>query len=164
MYGSDALAGVVNLIPQSAGGRNRMSGNVTTEYISRTTVRSVDRHFYPAAGKVSNGGPTEERLAKDFQNSVDGRYSCGLPARWMPMPLFHSPQVGQNHLRLSMYDNQRNPDGSRDSLSRSFTKQVTEDDAFRPVVSQQELNDYRISFAPAGSALPGLSQEQFVLQ
>src|SRR5262249_26156511 len=37
------------------------------------------------------------------------------------------------------------PDGSRDSLSRKFTKQITEDDAFRPVVSSSELSSYGIS-------------------
>jgi len=45
-----------------------------------------------------------------------------------------------------MFDDlQEIPDGSRDSASRKFTKQITEADTFRPIVSDEELTTYKIS-------------------
>jgi len=45
-----------------------------------------------------------------------------------------------------LYDDlQEIPDGSRDSATRKFTKQITEADTFRPIVSDAELNSYKIS-------------------
>ncbi len=36
------------------------------------------------------------------------------------------------------------PDGSRDSLTRKFTKQITDSDTYRPIVPSSELNAYGI--------------------
>ena len=45
-----------------------------------------------------------------------------------------------------MFDDlQEIPDGSRDSTSRKFTKQITEDDSYRPLVSDAELKSYVIT-------------------
>jgi iron complex outermembrane receptor protein len=41
-------------------------------------------------------------------------------------------------------DLQEVPDGSRDSLTRKFTKQISAADTFRPIVSDRELNSYSI--------------------
>ena len=37
------------------------------------------------------------------------------------------------------------PDGSRDSVTRHFTKQISEADTMRPIVSDADLNSYSIS-------------------
>jgi iron complex outermembrane receptor protein len=53
---------------------------------------------------------------------------------------------GYSHLGISTFnDLQEIPDGSRDSASRKFTKQITEEDTFRPVVSDAELKSYKIT-------------------
>ena len=42
---------------------------------------------------------------------------------------------GYSNLNFSLYnDLQEIPDGSRDSLTRKFTKQITEADTYRPIV------------------------------
>jgi len=52
---------------------------------------------------------------------------------------------GYSHFTASLFDDEQAiPDGSRDSISRKFTKQITEADLFRPIVSQSELNSYGI--------------------
>ena len=52
---------------------------------------------------------------------------------------------GFSDLNFSMFnDLQEIPDGSRDSLTRKFTKQITEDDTYRPIVTNSELRSYRI--------------------
>ncbi|MFX8856497.1 hypothetical protein ABTM81_20005, partial [Acinetobacter baumannii] len=53
---------------------------------------------------------------------------------------------GYSHVSVSLYDNlQEIPNGSRDSATRKFTKQITEADTLRPIVSNDELNSYSIS-------------------
>ena len=42
-------------------------------------------------------------------------------------------------------DLQEIPDGSRDSTTRKFTKQITEADLFRPIVSDAELKSFKIN-------------------
>ena len=52
---------------------------------------------------------------------------------------------GYSYLNASLFDDlQAIPDGSRDSLTRKFTKQITDSDTYRPIVSQSELNSYAI--------------------
>src|SRR5262249_37506951 len=49
-------------------------------------------------------------------------------------------------LNISLYDDlQEIPDGSRDSATRQFTKQITEIDTFRPIVTPEELKSYTIT-------------------
>lgn len=147
MYGSDALAGVVNLIPNQPEAENRISGNVTTEYQSNNGMFGGSAFLSGSKEGLEWGARLSERLAKDFQNAVDGRvFNTGFREMDANAFLGIHRKWGGSHLRLSVYDNQQEiPDGSRDSLSRSFTKQITEDDVFRPVVSMQELNSYQIS-------------------
>ena len=53
---------------------------------------------------------------------------------------------GYSRLNFSLFnDLQEIPDGSRDSITRQFTKQISEADTFRPIVSKSELNSYKIS-------------------
>ncbi|HEY4965554.1 MAG TPA: TonB-dependent receptor, partial [Puia sp.] len=53
---------------------------------------------------------------------------------------------GYAHLNISMFDDlQEIPDGSRDSTTRQFTKQITDSDTYRPVVTNQELHSYAIT-------------------
>jgi iron complex outermembrane receptor protein len=56
--------------------------------------------------------------------------------------------MGYLQIAATLYDNQQEiPDGSRDSLSRRFTKQVSEDDDIknRPLVTDDELSTYKIA-------------------
>jgi len=65
------------------------------------------------------------------------RFSCyaGLNKHW-----------GYSHINFSVFnDLQEIPDGSRDSVSRKFTKQITEIDTLRVIVPNSELNSYKIS-------------------
>jgi iron complex outermembrane receptor protein len=147
MYGSDALAGVVNLIPNQPASENKVSGNVTTEYQSNNGMFGGSAFLSGSREGLEWGARVSQRLARDFQNAVDGKvYNTGFNETDANAFVGVHKKWGGSHLRLSIYDNQQEiPDGSRDSLSRNFTKQITEDDAFRPVVSQQELNAYQIA-------------------
>ena len=145
-YGSDALAGVVNLIPTQAPPEGRMAGDITAEY------QTNNRYFGGSAmlGATKNGLEWTARIshkqATNYENKYDGRVfgtafketdlnaSIGLHRKW-----------GYSHLNLVLYDDQQEiPDGSRDSATRRFTRQISEADTIRNIVSDEELKSYTI--------------------
>jgi iron complex outermembrane recepter protein len=145
-YGSDALAGVVNIIPTQAPPEGKLVGDYTNEY------QTNDKYLGGSVmlGGTKNGfewmGRFSHKQAVDYENAVDGRVfgtafnetdgsaTFGIHRSW-----------GFSHLNLVLFnDLQEIPDGSRDSATWQFTKQISELDDFRPIVPQSELNSYAI--------------------
>jgi iron complex outermembrane receptor protein len=147
IYGSDALAGVVNFLPPNPAPEGTIKGSVLTNY--QTNNKQVAGSF-ALAGNSNGlvwGMRASHKQAASYQNKYDGRvwgtkYNetdgnsyVGLNKRW-----------GYSHLNFTLYDNQQEvPDGARDSVSRKFVKQITEQDTFRPIVTNDELNSYAIA-------------------
>jgi len=146
-YGSDALAGVVNLLPAAPVPSGIIKGHVETNY--QTNNGLIGAHAALAGN--NNGfiweGVVSHKQATNYQNKYDGRVYgtafnetdlsgyVGLDKRW-----------GYSHLNFSLFnDLQEIPDGSRDSVTRKFTKQITEEDSYRPIVPNDELNSYKIT-------------------
>jgi len=146
-YGSDALAGVVNLIPTPPAPDGKFIGDVTTEYQSNngmfggSAMLGATKNDFEWMGRISH------KQATNYQNKIDGRVyntafnetdasaSFGLHRSW-----------GYSHLSFSLFDDlQEIPDGSRDSATRQFTKQITEIDTFRPIVTPHELKSYSMT-------------------
>jgi iron complex outermembrane receptor protein len=147
IYGSDALAGVVNLIPANPVPDGTIKGEALANY--QTNNRQIASSLALAGNEKGFvwGFRASHKQAADYQNRYDGRvygtkYNesdgnayAGLNKSW-----------GYSHLNFSLYDNmQEVPDGSRDSSTRKFTKQITEADTFRPIVSEDELSSYKIA-------------------
>ncbi|MGC4022381.1 MAG: TonB-dependent receptor [Cyclobacteriaceae bacterium] len=147
MYGSDAIAGVINLIPNQPAIENKLSGNVTTEYQTNNGMFGGSVFVTGNKNGFEWGGRISQRLAKDFQNPIDGRvYGTAFRESDANGFIGVHKKWGLSHLSLSLFDNLREiPDGSRDSLSRKFTKQITEADSYRPIVTNSELNSYDIT-------------------
>ena len=145
-YGSDALAGVVNLIPTQPAPEGKMLGDVSTEYHTNngewgsTAMLSATKNGWEWMGRLS------DKEATNYRNKVDGRvYGTSFKERDATAYLGRHGRWGYSHVSFSLFDDkQKIPDGSRDSLGR-FTKQITEDDSFRPVVSADELKSYNIT-------------------
>lgn len=152
IYGSDALAGVVSLhpfVPKETEGK--LNGRFLSEYQSNNGLigngfrlsQSGTRWLWMVRGSY--------RIAKNYSNAVDGRvYNTGFQEKNLSALLGVKSVRGYTHLNLTLYDNlQGIPDGSRDSLTRQFTKQIAEGNADhikgRPVVSKEELNSYALS-------------------
>ena len=146
VYGSDALAGVVNLIPFGSASTGITSGSINTEYQSNNGLISASGAVDGNHNDFVWGGRLSHKMATNYQNKIDGRVFgtafnetdasgyVGLNRSW-----------GYSHLNVSVFnDLQEIPDGSRDSLTRKFTKQITEADTVRPIVSNSELNTYNI--------------------
>lgn len=147
MYGSDALAGVVNLIPTGAGLENKISGSATTEYQTNNGMLGGSLFLTGNKNGFEYGGRISKQFAKNYKNKFDGRvYNTGYNQTAADVFLGIHKKWGFSHLNVSLFnDLQEVPDGSRDSLSRKFTSQITEGGAFRPIVLESELNSYKIS-------------------
>ena len=146
-YGSDALAGVVNLIPTPPAPEGKLIGDVVTEYQTNngmfggSAMLGATKNGFEWMGRVSHKEATNYRNKVDGRvyntafNETDGSLSLGLHKSW-----------GYSHLNMSLFDDlQEIPDGSRDSATRQFTKQITEVDTFRPIVTPRELTSYSMT-------------------
>ncbi|MBW3127387.1 TonB-dependent receptor [Hymenobacter profundi] len=152
IYGSDAVAGVVNLLPRRPddGSEGQLHGDALTEYQTNNNLlgASVGLRYHRAGWHY--GGRASYRLAQNYRNPVDGRVygtafrelnatgTAGVDKTW-----------GSSDWSATLYDNhQEIPDGSRDSLSRRFTRQVLDegdDIRNRPLVPTAELSTYRLN-------------------
>jgi iron complex outermembrane receptor protein len=146
-YGSDALAGVVNLIPAAPVPAGTIKGHAEASYQSNN--RLIGEHAYLTGNK--NGfiweGVVSHKMATNYKNKIDGRvYGTGFNETDLSGYIGLNKKWGFSNLNFSLFDDlQEIPDGSRDSITRKFTKQITEDDTFRPIVTNAELKSYKIT-------------------
>ncbi|WP_204376030.1 TonB-dependent receptor [Hymenobacter coccineus] len=152
LYGSDAVAGVVNLLPAlPRGPEGELHGEALAEYqgVNGLIGNSLAFDYQKNGLQASLRG--SRRQARDYRNPVDGLvYNTGFREVQVTGMVGVQKKWGGAHLWLSTYDDRQEiPDGSRDSLSRRFTRQVFEgnrdDIKNRPLVSGHELNSYGIS-------------------
>ena len=150
MYGSDAMAGVVSLFPFKPKEKG-ITGNFVSEYQSNNGLFGNGLRIAGMGNHWNWSLSTAYRIAKNYSNSIDGRvYNTGFDEKNASGAIGYSSRKGESSLNFSLYDNlQGIPDGSRDSLTRKFTKQIAEgsddDVKNRPVATDAELNDYRLS-------------------
>lgn len=146
-YGSDALAGVVNMIPTPAAPEGKMVGNIVAEYQTNnglfggSGMLGATKKGFEWMGRISH------KEATNYQNKIDGRvYNTGFKETDANATFGLHRNWGYSHLSLSLFnDLQEIADGSRDSVTRKFTQQITEADTFRPIVSDEALKSYTIS-------------------
>lgn len=146
IYGSDALAGVVNLLPANPVPEGKIEGGLLLNYHTNNKQ---------AAGSFSLAGNQKgfiwsvrgsHKQASCYRNKYDGavfgtkynendaNFMLGVNKPW-----------GYSHLNFTFYDNKQEvPDGTRDSTTRKFVKQITEADTVRPLVDDAELSSYTI--------------------
>jgi len=146
-YGSDALAGVVNLLPAQPVPDGKIDGHISTNYQTNNGLYEASATVAGNAKGLIWGGVASHKQATNYQNKYDGRvYGTAFNESDLSANIGLNKQWGYSHLNFSLFDDQQEiPDGSRDSTTRKFTKQITEDDLFRPVVSNSELNSYKIA-------------------
>jgi iron complex outermembrane receptor protein len=152
LFGSDALAGVVSLIPPMPNQKDsRIHGRFVSEYQSNNGLignglrlnYSNDHFLWALRGSF--------RVAKNYTNDADGRvYNTGFDEKNLSALFGYTTDKGYSHLNFTLYENlQGIPDGSRDSISRKFTKQVNEvaldELSKRPIVPESALNSYTLS-------------------
>lgn len=150
-YGSDALAGVINMIPFNPNFENgQLKGDVTMNYQSNNGmvgssiglgyVKNDWKYSFRASGK----------MAHSYRNKIDGLvYGTAFKEYNLLASARVDKKWGFSKTAVTYYDNLMEiPDGSRDSLSRKFTRQVLDDGddiKNRPIVPNEELNSYKIN-------------------
>ncbi|MDZ4757720.1 MAG: TonB-dependent receptor [Bacteroidota bacterium] len=147
MYGSDALAGVVNLIPANPVARGLIRGNFTGNY------QSNNQQWATSLGLAGNnkgiiwGFRMSEKQASNYYNKYDGKvFGTKYHERDLNANIGIAKKWGISSLNFSVYDNiQEIPDGSRDSATRKFTKKVSEEDTIRLIADARDLNSYDIN-------------------
>ena len=92
-------------------------------------------------------GRVSHKAASNYQDKYDGRvYGTAFKETDASLSMGLHKKWGYAHIGFELYDDlQEIPDGSRDSASRKFTKQISEADTIRPVVSDDELKSYAIN-------------------
>jgi iron complex outermembrane receptor protein len=152
LYGSDAIAGVLQLfpaIPHAQDGALRV--RVLSEYQSNNGLAGNGILLSRGSEHWSWALRGSERIARSYTNPLDGRvYNTGFKTSNASGFVGYASVTGYSRLNLTYYDNhQAIPDGSRDSLTRKFTYQIYEvpmdDIKNRPVVPSRELNGYGLS-------------------
>ena len=152
IYGSDAVAGVINMLPRLPNGpAGQVHGDALTEYQTNNNLlgNSVGLHYNQRGWQYAARG--SYRLAQAYRNALEGRV-YGTAFRELNLTGMAGVEKawGSTHLYATLYDNyQEIPDGSRDSLSRQFTRQMAEgeqdDIRNRPLVPVADLSTYRIN-------------------
>ena len=152
IYGPDALAGIIRLIPSMPKDSDKIiHGRLFSEYQSNNGLIGNGLRLSYGNDHWSFILRGAYRIAKNYTNSIDGRvYNTGFRETNASGTIIHKSKKGYSNLNFTLYDNsQAIPDGSRDSLTRKFTKPVYEDlyddVKNRPIVSDAELNSYSLS-------------------
>ena len=146
-YGSDALAGVVNLIPTPPAPEGKIQGDVLAEFQSNNGLFGGSAMLEGTKNGFEWMGRLSHTQASNYSNRADGRvYNTAFNENDATVSLGLHRAFGYSHLNFSVFDDlQEIPDGSRDSVTRQFTKQITDADVFRPIVTDKELHSYTIS-------------------
>jgi iron complex outermembrane receptor protein len=160
MYGSDAVAGVVNLFPPVPGSLDRrLKVRYLSEYQSNNGLIGNALRLSYSGSHWLWAFRGSERIARNYNNPIDRRvYNTGFRTINASALVGYRSEKGYTHLNLTLYDNlQGIPDGSRDSLTRKFTFQVYETEGEntlqpahdnikdRPVVPARVLDSYDLS-------------------
>ncbi len=152
VYGSDAIAGVVNLLPENnATEEERLKRSLLVEYQGNHGLAGISF----ATGNKANGNSWKLRIsnkmAADYHNKVDGYvYNTGFREFNVSAMKGWEKARHQHYFYATAYRNlQEIPDGSRDSLTRAFTYQVKENHADdirqRPIVPFNNIRSYHIA-------------------
>jgi iron complex outermembrane receptor protein len=145
-YGSDAIGGVVNLLTPPPVPEGKILGDVQGTYGTNNGLINGSFRLQGNNNGLVWGTVISDKEAKDYQNQHDGRvYATNFKEKDARAMIGLNKSWGYSYLNASIFDDEQAiPDGSRDSLTRQFTKQVTEADLFRPIVPASELNSYNL--------------------
>ena len=145
-YGSDAIGGVVNLITPAPVPDGKILGSFSSQYGTNNGLLNESFKLQGNRNGLIWGGVLSYKAAKDYENQHDGRvYATNFNEKDARVMIGLNKSWGYSYLNASIFDDlQAIPDGSRDSLTRKFTQQITDADTYRPIVPASVLNSYDI--------------------
>ena len=158
-YGSDAMAGVINMISAPTLPEGTIRGNISSNY--QTNNGLIDNSANLAGNK--NGliwdARYSNKMAHSYQNNYDGFvYNSGFREQAASTMLGINRSWGFSHLHLSYYDLKPGIiEGERDSLTGKFLKTIVNSDgtttdeiagssdfhSYQPNAPFQKINHYK---------------------
>ena len=158
-FGSDAMAGVVNMISSPTLSNGKIKGILSTNYQTNNGLIGFSGNI---AGNIKGkiwDIRYSQKMAHDYQNKNDGYVlNSGLQERSMSALLGINKSWGYSHLTLSSYSLKPGiVEGIRDSATGKFIKDIVENDSttstvfannadfksYQPQVAYQQIKHYK---------------------
>ncbi len=164
MYGSDAIAGVINFLPSLSMKKNGVQGNFTTNYQSNANLIAQSIRLSGHKDDFQWRVQGSSKLAGNYKNSKDGKVLnsgfneingnvyLGLDKKW-----------GFTHLSLSSYNASFNMvEGERDS-SGAFVHEVLDGSGGTNLMAatNKELNSYGLAWPHQNVAHQRIASNNF---
>ena len=145
-FGSDAIGGVVNLITAPPVSEGKILGSLNGIYGTNNGLINGSFKLQGNQNGFVWGTVVSDKEAKNYENQHDGRvYATGFKEKDARLMFGLNKSWGYSYINASLFDDLQDiPDGSRDSLTRKFTQQISDADTVRTIVPQSVLNSYGI--------------------
>ncbi|HYX06709.1 MAG TPA: TonB-dependent receptor [Bacteroidales bacterium] len=158
-YGSDALAGVINLLPPRPLPEGQIKGSVMTEYQTNNGLAAYSGDLAGNRNGFIWNLRFSNKLAHAYHNKYDGYvFNSGFRENALNAMAGFNKAWGYSHLTLSMYN--MTPgiiEGERDSLTGNFVMQIPVNDttvkdvpatnhqyfSYSSVVPYQKIHHYK---------------------
>lgn len=147
-YGSDAMAGVINLISAPLPADKKMGGSVTSEYQTNNGLIGTSANVAGNAGSFVWDFRASGRLAHDYKNRYDGYvFNSGFREHSFSTTLGIKRDWGYSNLIFSYYNLKPGiVEGDRDDLTGKFIKKVDVNGAEESrIVSSSDSKSYNPS-------------------
>lgn len=145
MYGSDAIAGVINYIPQTTPPKGTRTGSAGLNYETNNNLIEGTANLQSYLGKWTYGITGSYKMAADYRNKIDGRvYNTAFRQSSLFAQTALHKSWGYSRFGLSYFnDLQEIPDGKRDSATRKFLMPLN--DSIFTIAPPSVLRSYSIS-------------------
>ena len=145
-FGPDAIGGVVNLLTAPPVEEGKILGSASANYGTNNGLINGSLKLQGNENGFVWGTVLSDKEAKNYQNQHDGRvYATGFKEKDARIMFGLNKSWGHSYMNASTFDDLQDiPDGSRDSLTRKFTYQISDADTVRPIVPESVLNSYNI--------------------
>ncbi|HKJ40628.1 MAG TPA: TonB-dependent receptor, partial [Sunxiuqinia sp.] len=141
-YGSDAMAGVINMLSAPTLPEGSIKGNVISNYQTNNGLVGYSADFSGNKNGVIWDARYSNKLAHAYQNKYDGPvYNSGFREHAASAMVGINRSWGFSHLHLSLYHLQPGmSEGERDSLTGKFTKTLP--DGSEALATSSDFNSY----------------------
>lgn len=145
LYGSDAIAGVVNFIPPGTPPKGVRRGEAQLRYGSNNNLLEGALNLEGNNGVFSWNLIGVHKMGMNYKNKIDGSvYQTGFKESSLFFQSAIHKKWGYSRIGLSYFDDlQEIPDGERDSATRKFTRETA--DGGIEIVPNDALRTYKIS-------------------
>lgn len=150
VYGSDAVSGVVNLLPERTAPEGKILGDILYNYQDNNGLSNISGHITGNVHGITFSGRISSIMAHAYQNKYDGYVfnsqfsnfsfngAVGLHRKW-----------GFSELRFSYFNLKTGiVEGERDEATGKFVRQVGFDTASHEPITQIATNQELKSYTP----------------